>query len=76
MKDKGELAGLPDDYIAAHPAAADGSITLSTDETDFTPIITYATSDDVRMRMYLAYQTRSYPANKKILLDVLGPVTS
>ena len=71
LKDKSELAGLPDDFIAAHPPAADGTITLSTDETDFTPIITYATSDDVRKRMYLAYNTRSYPANKDILLDVL-----
>jgi len=71
LKDKSELAGLPDDFIAAHPPAADGTITLSTDETDFTPIITYATSDDVRKRMYLAYLTRAYPANKDILLDVL-----
>ena len=71
VKDKGELAGLPDDYIAAHPPGADGLITLSTDETDFMPIITYATSDDVRKRIYLAYNTRSYPANKEILLDVL-----
>jgi thimet oligopeptidase len=71
LKDKSELAGLPEDFIAAHPPAADGSITLSTDETDFTPIITYATSDDVRKRMYLAYMTRAYPVNKDILLDVL-----
>src|SRR5215469_10157712 len=71
VKDKGELAGLPDDFVGAHPAGADGLITLSTDETDFTPVMTYATSDDVRKKMYLAYNTRSYPANKEILLDVL-----
>ncbi len=71
VKDKAELAGLPADFISAHQPAGDGSITLSTDETDFTPVITYATSDDLRKRMYLAYQTRSYPANKEILLDVL-----
>jgi thimet oligopeptidase len=71
LKDKSELAGLPADYVAAHAPAADGSITLSTDETDFMPVMTYATSDDLRKRMYLAYNTRSYPANKDILLDVL-----
>ena len=71
LHDKSELAGLPDDFIAAHAPAANGTITLSTDETDFTPINTYATSDDVRKQMYLAYQTRAYPANKAILLDVL-----
>ena len=71
LANKSELAGLPDDFVAAHAPAANGSITLSTDETDFTPIITYATSDDVRKQMYLAYQTRAYPVNKDILLDVL-----
>src|SRR5208282_2800550 len=71
VKDKSELAGVPADFIAAHPPAADGSITLSTDETDFTPVMTYASSEDLRKRMYLAYYTRAYPANKDILLDVL-----
>ena len=71
LHDKSELAGLPEDFIAKHAPAADGKVSLSTDETDFTPIITYATSDDVRKQMYLAYNTRSYPENKEILLDVL-----
>jgi len=71
VKDKAELSGLPADYIAAHPPAADGSITLSTDETDYAPVMSYAASDDLRKRMYLAYNTRAYPANKEILLDVL-----
>lgn len=71
VHDKSELAGLPDDFIAAHAPAADGTITLSTDETDVMPVFTYATSDDIRKQMYLAYMTRSYPENKEILLDVL-----
>lgn len=71
LHDKSELAGLPEDFVAAHPAGADGTITLSTDETEVTPVFTYATSDDVRKQMYLAYMTRSYPENKDILLDVL-----
>jgi thimet oligopeptidase len=71
VKDKAELAGLPADFIAARKPAADGSITLSTDETDSTPVMTYATSDDLRKRMFLAYYTRAYPANKEVLLDVL-----
>ena len=71
VKDKAELAGVPADFIAAHSPAADGSITLSTDETDYSPVMTYATSEDLRKRMYLAYNTRAYPANKEVLLDVL-----
>jgi thimet oligopeptidase len=71
VKDKAELAGLPADFISAHQPAADGLITLTTDETDYTPVTTYAASDDLRKRMYLAYNTRAYPANREILLDVL-----
>ena len=71
VKDKGELAGLPADFVEAHKPAADGTIKLSTDETDQNPVMTYVTSEDLRKRMYLAYQTRAYPVNKPILLDVL-----
>jgi thimet oligopeptidase len=71
IKDKAEVTGLPADFVAAHPAAADGSITLTTDQTDYTPVMTYATNEDLRKRMYLAYDTRAYPVNKDILLDVL-----
>jgi thimet oligopeptidase len=70
-KDKAELAGLPADFIATHPAAADGSIDLTTVETDYGPVMDYAASEALRKRMYLAYNTRAYPANKEILLDVL-----
>jgi len=71
VKDKGELAGLPADFVEAHKPAADGTIKLSTDETDHIPVMTYVTSEDLRKRMYLAYSTRAYPVNKPILLDVL-----
>lgn len=71
LHSKDELAGLPDDFVAAHPPAADDTITINTDETNVTPIFTYANSDDVRKQMYLAYATRSYPENKEVLLDVL-----
>ena len=71
VKDKDELAGLPADFVEAHKPGADGIIKLSTDETDNTPVMTYATSEDLRRRMYLAYRTRAYPVNKPILLDLL-----
>src|SRR6516225_4681813 len=71
VKNRGELAGLPADFMEAHKPGTDGTIKLSTDETDHTPVMTYATSEDLRKRMYLAYCTRAYPVNKPILLDVL-----
>jgi thimet oligopeptidase len=71
VKDKSELAGVPDDFLAAHPPAADGTISLGTEETDYDPVMTYASHDDLRKRMYLAYNTRAYPQNTEILMDVL-----
>jgi thimet oligopeptidase len=71
VKDKRELTGLPTDFLEAHKPGADGTIRLSTEETDHTPVMTYATSEDLRKRMYLAYTTRAYPVNKPVLLDVL-----
>ena len=71
VKDKSDLAGLPPDFVAAHAPAENGAITLSTDETDSTPVMTYAASEDLRKKMYMAYNTRAYPENKDILLDIL-----
>jgi thimet oligopeptidase len=71
VKDPAELEGLPADFLAGHPAAEGGSITLTTDYPDFMPVMTFAKSDELRKRMFLAYNTRAYPANKQVLLDLL-----
>jgi thimet oligopeptidase len=67
-----ELDGLPADYLARHPADAGGRITLSTDQPDMQPVMTFASSAALRERMFLAYNTRAYPANRQILLDLLA----
>jgi thimet oligopeptidase len=67
-----ELDGLPADYVARHQPDAKGRITLSTDQPDMQPVMTFATSAALRERMFLAYNTRAYPTNKKILLDLLA----
>ena len=71
VKSVAELDGLPADYIARHPPAADGTITLTTDEPDYRPVLTYAKSEDLRKRLYLAYNERAYPANEELLGQVL-----
>jgi thimet oligopeptidase len=71
VKDAAELDGLPADFIARHAAAADGTITLTTDEPDYRPVLTYAKSDDLRRLLYLAYNGRAYPANEELLGQVL-----
>ena len=71
-----ELEGLPADYVARHPVEKDASgvehVTLTTDPPDMTPVMTFATSAALRERMFLAYNTRAYPENRQILLDLLA----
>ncbi|MGA8673168.1 MAG: M3 family metallopeptidase [Terracidiphilus sp.] len=67
-----ELEGLPADYLARHPANAEGRVILTTDPPDMQPVMTFAASASLRERMFLAYNTRAYPANKQILLDLLA----
>ncbi len=67
-----ELDGLPPDYLGRHQPDADGHITLSTDQPDMQPVMTFASNAALRERMFLAYNTRAYPANKQILMDLLG----
>jgi thimet oligopeptidase len=67
-----ELDGLPADYIARHEPDTDGRIVLTTDPPDMQPVMTFASNAALRERMFLAYNTRAYPANREILLDLLA----
>lgn len=68
---KAELKGLPEDYIARHKPAADGTYTLTTDSPDSTPVLNFAADAGLRKRMYLAYNERAYPKNVAVLKSVL-----
>ncbi|MGA7314866.1 MAG: M3 family metallopeptidase [Silvibacterium sp.] len=72
VEDPAELYGLPKDFLQAHPPGADGRITLSTDFPDYMPVMTFAQSAAIRRRMFLAYNTRAFPQNRQILLDLLA----
>ena len=71
VTDAAELEGLPADYIARHAPEPDGTITITTDEPDYRPAMTYAKSAELRHRLYLAYNSRAYPENKELLEQVL-----
>ena len=58
-------------WHAIRPTQRDRS-TISTDQPDMQPVMTFAASAALRERMFLAYNTRAYPANKQILLDLLA----
>ena len=70
-KTQAELDGLPEDFIKAHKPAADGTITLTSDSPDVTPVLKFAKSADLRKRIYLAYNNRAYPQNVAVLADLL-----
>ncbi|HEU5458417.1 MAG TPA: M3 family metallopeptidase [Terracidiphilus sp.] len=67
-----ELEGLPEDYVARHPANAEGKVTLTTDQPDMLPVMTFGANAALRERMFLAYNSRAYPVNAQILLDLLA----
>lgn len=67
-----DLAGLPADFLDAHPEAEDGSVTLTTDPTDFLPVLLYAERDDVREGLFLKFNQRAYPENKEVLDELLA----
>jgi thimet oligopeptidase len=62
-----ELAGLPDDYIAAHSPGPDGRIRITTEYPDVFPVFTYARSDELRRRLRTEFDNRAYPANLAVL---------
>ncbi|MGO8719914.1 MAG: M3 family metallopeptidase [Acidobacteriaceae bacterium] len=72
VHDTAELEGLPEDFLARHAPDAEGRCTLTTDYPDYQPVMTFAKSDALRRRMFLAYNTRAYPANKPILMEILA----
>jgi thimet oligopeptidase len=62
-----DLAGLPEDYVAAHPPNDDGKIKISTQYPDVFPFFEYADRDDLRKKMSMIYGQRGYPQNEEVL---------
>ncbi|MEV6522307.1 M3 family metallopeptidase [Longispora sp. NPDC051575] len=70
--DPAALAGLPADYVAAHPPGADGLVTVTTNYPDLFPFLTYASDAAARERLWLLNRRRGYPANVSVLADLLA----
>ena len=66
------LEGLPEDYVASHPADEQGRVRISTDPSDFVPFMSYARRGDLRRRLYLEYTNRAAPDNLAVLSRLLG----
>src|SRR5690606_18775771 len=66
-----DLAGMPEDYIAARKTNDAGKLIISTDYPDYMPFMQYAHNDNLRYEMYKIFRQRAYPANKEVLLDLV-----
>jgi thimet oligopeptidase len=71
VKDASELDGLPQDYIDRHKPGKDGLITITTDYPDVFPALKFAKSDSLRRRLFVAFDSRAYPKNHEVLLNML-----
>ncbi|WP_445258222.1 M3 family metallopeptidase [Nocardioides aurantiacus] len=65
------LAGLPEDYLAEHPAAADGLVEVSTDYPDTLPVLTHARDPEVRRQVARTMHDVAWPENDAVLAELL-----
>lgn len=69
--DPAQLAGLPEDWRAAHAPGADGKVQVSTDYPDYFPVQKYATDEALRRDLTVAFLNKGYPQNGETLLELL-----
>jgi thimet oligopeptidase len=66
------LAGLPEDFVRAHPPGPDGKVTVTTQYKDSIPVLRYAKDPEVRRQFQREYLNRGYPANAETLGKLLA----
>lgn len=71
IRDPARLAGLPQDFLDAHPPDAHGRVVLTTDYPDVTPVMTYATDDELRRELYVKFRSRGDSENEHVLREIL-----
>jgi thimet oligopeptidase len=65
------LAGLPDDWVAAHPPGDGGMATVTTDYPDVVPFLAYSRDAAAREQMLRLWRQRGQPANIDVLRRML-----
>jgi thimet oligopeptidase len=66
------LAGMPEDWIAAHPAGEDGLVGVSTDYPDSVPARMFVHDSGVRRDVTVAFLERGWPHNDAVLREMFG----
>ena len=65
------LAGMPEDWLAAHPAGEDGLVGVSTDYPDSVPARMFVHDAQVRHDVTVAFLERGWPHNDAVLREML-----
>jgi len=71
VQDAAELEGLPKDFVDKLKRGANGKIQIPADEPNTFPVLELAKSDALRRRIWSAWNTRAYPQNRAVLLDMM-----
>ena len=66
------LAGLPQDWLDAHPAGDDGLVTVTTDYPDSVPARMFAHDAEVRREVTVAFLQRGWPQNEPLLHELFA----
>jgi len=66
------LAGMPQDWIDAHPAGEDGLVTITTDYPDSVPVRMFAHDAAVRRDVTTAFLERGWPHNEALLREMFA----
>ena len=69
--DPTRLAGLPEDFLAAHPPGEDGLVELTTEYPDLVPVRTFVHDRELRVELLAAFQNRAWPTNEAVLHELL-----
>ncbi|WP_141844624.1 M3 family metallopeptidase [Humibacillus xanthopallidus] len=67
-----QLAGMPDDWVAAHPVGDDGLVAVTTDYPDIVPFRTFARDAQARRDLVTQFLTIAWPANDRVLQDIFA----
>ncbi|WP_375490779.1 M3 family metallopeptidase [uncultured Jatrophihabitans sp.] len=64
------LAGLPQDFIDAHPAGDDGLVAINTDYPDYLPFRTFAQDAQARRELAIEFLNRGWPKADDVLHEM------
>ena len=67
----GRLAGMPEDWIAEHPARG-GVVTVTTDYPDAVPFFTFARDREARHALRKEFLNRAWPENDAVLRELFA----